>query len=719
MFPAHHSLETKIANGMVGLILVWLCVEGFLDTTGWSPRTEQLLHLGMVAVLLAILIMRGLVTARQRRERETLSRENEAMQQQVEKSSLRYKHLLEGAGDAIFVVDAANGELEEMNSPASAMLGYSRAELGTLFGRQLIPLRDQAEFISLVRRVNRLGMASLDRITIKRKDGSRFLGEVNARLIDLGDSRVVQAIVRDVTHKWKTEEELKERNRRLALLNGIIARVNESLDLQTVLQSTIREVLAAFNCGAGTIHLTEKGGAALSLAAGHNLPARFVDSIASFAQDNKVPCPVASSRRCHAVTNLATVHCRFAVLAAEEGWKSIVGIPLVAQQRLVGVMHIMASAPWKNGAENHGFFSSIGNQIGIAIDHARMYTELNRKNEELLRSHHLLEKNSLHLARTQNRLERNLAMEEAARQELERLGRMKGQFLGMVSHEFRTPLTGILSSVEFLLANRGQVAAGEEQELLEMIQFGGKRLNEIVTNLLKVVRLEAKGAALSRCALQLATLLGSVREQIGPLLERRKQRIILHELEEIPFFYGDREHLEEVFTELLVNAIKFTPDGGEITLSATVTDRNMVTPEREAILRRFNPQFWEAMGSESYLQVEVRDSGIGIAHDDQLKIFDTFYEVGDIRHHSSGKHKFQGKGTGMGLAIVKGMIEAHGGMVWVESPNTAGEGSTFFLLLPLEEETGQQRLFPLSGLTPSLRKPYDDPVLPPCGEPPS
>jgi len=78
--------------------------------------------------------------------------------------------------------------------------------------------------------------------------------------------------------------------------------------------------------------------------------------------------------------------------------------------------------------------------------------------------------------------------------------------------------------------------------------------------------------------------------------------------------------------------------------------------------------------------------------DEQLKIFDKFYEIGEIRHHSTGRHKFQGKGTGVGLAIVKGMIEAHGGMVWVESPvesNPENPGSAFFMLLPLEEDNSQ------------------------------
>ena len=692
MPPWKDTLATKSFNWTLGFIIAWLCVEGLVGEAGLNDLTQRLIHLGMIFFLVVTFAVRELSALNKRSaELDTHVQEKAEMQREVEKSTLRYKHLLEGAGDAIFVVDAATGELEEMNSLASVMLGYSREELGALTGRELIPLRDQAEFISLVRCVNRHGLASLDRITIKRKDGSRFLGEVNARLIDLGDSKVVQAIVRDVTRKWRNEEEIKERNRRLFLLNSIITRVNESLDLQTVLDITLRETVTACGGVGGAIHLFAEERTTLSLAAHHNLTQEVVGTAAHVVVRKEVSCPVTTHRRCHAVTDLASVNCLLATTGIPGTGKGIVGIPLAAQNRLVGVMHVITAIPRQHTPEDLGFFATVGNQIGIAIDHARIFSELNRKNEELVHSHNLLEKNGRRLAISQSKLEKNLAVVENAKSELERLDRMKNHFLGMASHEFRTPLTGILSSVEFLLANPEKNRSNEEQRLLEMIQFGGNRLNEIVSDLLKVVRLEAKGAAMTKSALQLADIVGSVRGQLQHLLDQRRQLIILSDLEELPYFYGDREHLEEVFIELLINAMKFTPDGGKIIISGSLADLNSLAPKEE-VLRRFNPLFYQEIGNNGYLQVEVRDSGIGIALDEQLKIFEKFYEVGDICHHSSGKDKFQGKGTGLGLAIVKGMVEAHGGMVWVESPPGEGGGSAFFMLFPLEEGLSQQPL---------------------------
>ena len=241
-------------------------------------------------------------------------------------------------------------------------------------------------------------------------------------------------------------------------------------------------------------------------------------------------------------------------------------------------------------------------------------------------------------------------------------------------------------------ANRGNVGEDEERLLLSIIQKGGTRLNEIVNDLLKLARLEAQGSMISTTPLQLREILKLLMEQFVPLLRERNQQIVFEGVEALPYFSGDRECLYEVFTELLENAVKFTPDGGTTLIAAKVTGPEELAKHRET-LDRFNPTFYEQMGDTGYLPVEVRDSGVGVATEEQLKIFDSFYEVGDIRHHSSGRHKFMGKGVGLGLAIVKGLIEAHGGMVWVESAATESAGSAFFLLIPLEEGPGQS-LFP-------------------------
>ena len=650
----------------------------------------QGMHIVLVIFLTISLLLLQLLNRRIRgSETSAFSREKVEMQRVAENTTLRYRNLLEGAGDAIFVINAETGKLEEMNNRGSELFGYSREEMDRMNGRDLVPLLDQHPYISLVRRIAHHGMASEECISFRRKDGSRFLGEVNARLIDLGDEKVVQAIVRDITQKKQAEEDIHRRNWKLSILNDLIARISYSLDLSSVLDMALQETMELFGAEGGMIHLLDDGTLALvaqKSAFEPNTPPRGIN-----VPSLEHPCRMAATGQCNSLARGTASDCAIVASAQENGWQSAAGIPLFGGKRLIGVMHILSRTEKEYLADDIGFLSTLGNQIGIGIEHARMFEELKVKNEELLRSHRLLEKNSLQLELSQRRLTKNLALIELANRELERLDKMKNHFIGMVSHEFRTPLTSILSGTEFLISNHGKVGQEEIKQLSEIIHSSGVRLNETVTHLLKVARIENNDQSTTRTALRLHDILDFVREGFEPILEERGQRLVFRGVETIPIFCGDREFLEEIFTQLLGNAVKFTPDGGEISIEAQTVDRTLLK-EKAPLLCRFNKQFYEHMGCKCYMQVEVRDSGIGVDSDEQLKIFDKFYEIGEIRHHSTGKHKFQGKGTGIGLAIVKGMVEAHQGMVWVESSEGRkpdNRGSSFFLLLPLEEDISQ------------------------------
>jgi signal transduction histidine kinase len=234
----------------------------------------------------------------------------------------------------------------------------------------------------------------------------------------------------------------------------------------------------------------------------------------------------------------------------------------------------------------------------------------------------------------------------------------------------------------------------EEQRLLSIVHEGGTRLNDIVSNLLKVARLESKSFSLSKSSLSIQEILRDLHKHFLPLLEERSQQLLVSDMEVIPCMHADQEYLEEIFSQLLENAIKFSRDGGEIVITAQLVDVSSLEQKRN-ILSTFNENFLDHAGTTSFVQVEIRDSGIGIDEDDHLHIFDKFYGTGDIRNHSSGKSKFQGKGPGLGLSIVKGMVEAHGGMVWVESPCENFDeqpGSSFFVLIPTEEDQLQPAL---------------------------
>jgi signal transduction histidine kinase len=148
-------------------------------------------------------------------------------------------------------------------------------------------------------------------------------------------------------------------------------------------------------------------------------------------------------------------------------------------------------------------------------------------------------------------------------------------------------------------------------------------------------------------------------------LKKRRQTLELHGIEQLPELEGDQERLIQAFSNLINNAIKFTPDGGRIEIWGRVIE-----------------------GPEPVIEIVVADGGVGIDPENQDIIFDKFYRVDDAKLHSTGTIEFKGAGPGLGLPIAKGVVEAHGGRIWVESAGYDEQnfpGSQFHVLLPLRQ----------------------------------
>ncbi|UFS71832.1 ATP-binding protein [Geomonas sp. RF6] len=595
------------------------------------------------------------------------------IEQEAARCTRRYHGILEGAGNALFIFNAENGLLEESNGAAQELLGFTREEMSALQGKEFFPAGEQEKFRSLVYRLKRRGSADPVDLVFQRKDGSRFLGEVEARLLELGSERLVAGIVRDISEKRRAEGELQQRNRELSILNALLATINEGKPLPEVMEETLTKLMEHVGAEGGAVHLIEEDGAPAPTVSRQVSPHLTVDLAG---------CIGRGMERCGSINSCGaaeTESCRLAPAAASEGWGRLFAVPLATRSRLIGVMHLLHRQWHPYSEEEIRFLTTVGQQMGNALEQARLFAELDWKSAQLMRSHRLLETSSRSLAASEIKLKQNLALVEQANADLKRVSAMKNQFLGLVSHEFNTPLTSIIAGTDHLLQ---QGCAEEDEAVLRMVRDGGLRLKDLVGDLLNLIKLEAKEGVMVAEPVHLKGELELVREQLAPALAARNQSLILCGLENLPSFVGDWKNLERVFGELLENAMKFTPDGGEIRVSGRVVDGKSLAERRET-LERFNEGFLARCGNRCYLEVEVRDNGIGIPPQEQQRVFQIFYEIGDVRHHSSGK------GAGLGLAIVKGMVEAHGGMVWVESD----KGSSFFLLLPLEQELSQPELF--------------------------
>jgi signal transduction histidine kinase len=249
---------------------------------------------------------------------------------------------------------------------------------------------------------------------------------------------------------------------------------------------------------------------------------------------------------------------------------------------------------------------------------------------------------------------------------LERMDSNKTDFINVAAHELRTPLTIMKGYLGMLQSNETVKATPGLSQALEGILRGTERLHEIINSMLDVARIDNQVLNLKPEAVVLSTILKRVLSDYEPYLAERHQVMQLVDLDHLPLVQGDALMLLKVFQNVVINAIKYTPDGGTITISGGCLSDEKVG---------------------ECVEIRVQDTGIGIDPEQQEVIFEKFYSTGKVSLHSSGKSAFKAGGPGLGLAIARGIVLAHGGKIWVDSPQHDEEaypGSCFHILLPLE-----------------------------------
>jgi signal transduction histidine kinase len=258
---------------------------------------------------------------------------------------------------------------------------------------------------------------------------------------------------------------------------------------------------------------------------------------------------------------------------------------------------------------------------------------------------------------------------ESTNQILKNLDKTKTNFIQISAHELRTPLTLIMGYSQML-----EQDTKNNPELLKLAQGilgGSERMADIVDSMLDVSRIDSNALQLKKTNLQIELLIKKISRGFTQAFDERKIKFQTEGLAELPMVSADPDLIQKVFYHLVMNAIKFTPDGGLITVSGKYLNGNLP------------PQ----------VEISVCDTGIGINPESSQMIFEKFQQTGEVLLHSSGKTKFKGGGPGLGLAIARGIVEAHGGRIWVESPGYNEEtnpGSKFIVSLPVEKHTEKQ-----------------------------
>ena len=320
--------------------------------------------------------------------------------------------------------------------------------------------------------------------------------------------------------------------------------------------------------------------------------------------------------------------------------KSWLGVPLMLADEVIGMLSLARETATPYSEDEATLASAFGGQAAVALENARLYANVTQAYEQL-----------------------------------ERLDRTKSDFINVAAHELRTPLTTLRGYSQMLL-NDPQVQSNVlHHQMVEGIYEGAIRLHEIVNSMLDMARIDSSTLQLHTRPVNLRLLIEKACHTLESIFEEREQTLVVN-LPELPLVEADSNELLKVFQNLITNAIKYTPDGGAVTITGRAVPANEERLETAGV------------------EIVVSDTGIGIAPEFQELIFTKFYQTGEVAVHSSSKTKFKGGGPGLGLAIAKGIVEAHGGHLWGESPGydeQACPGSHFHVLLPLHFSTAAQQ----------------------------
>jgi signal transduction histidine kinase len=274
------------------------------------------------------------------------------------------------------------------------------------------------------------------------------------------------------------------------------------------------------------------------------------------------------------------------------------------------------------------------------------------------------------LRSTLNRMRANdhLTIQELQRTNrvLAQLDRNKLEFIEVAAHELRTPITVMKGYINVMKMDGTIKGSAMLQEVLEGISKGTERLHEIVNTMLDVTRIDSEKLKIAIVPVPVRSVVNDIVQRVKNEAASRQHTFIVEHAEDTPMIQADPMLIQKALYHVIMNAIKYTPDNGEIVI-------------------RTRPVIIE--GARPGAEISVTDSGIGLASEHHELVFEKFYQVGAVALHSSSKTAFKGGGAGLGLAIAKGVVRAHGGKIWVESPGQNEQtfpGCTFYMQFPLQ-----------------------------------
>jgi len=511
---------------------------------------------------------------------------------------------------------AASGEPITVNNVANALLNGRRRSLDEVGAAVCVPLHSRGRTIGVV--------------SVATHQARRFTPHDIELLVSLGH------LVGAAIEKAQAREKGEELRRQLQALNEAAKALTAELSLDILLQKIVdlaRELVSAKYAALGVPD--GEGGLAQFLTSGISAqerraigaPPRGHGLIGLLLREPKplrVP-DIASDRRAY---GFPPHHPRMT---------SFLGVPILSKGVILGNLYLTD----KEGADEFSedderLVIMLAAHAAIAIENARLYEQ--SQHDVRLKATMLRE-----LGRKNRELER-------VNEKLKELDRLKSEFVSLVSHELRAPLTNIQGAIELLLQPGSPLGLDTQRNMLEIIGEQSARLNRLVQGVLNIARIESGKLVLHRACVDMGPMIQHVVQHLGARTTQHRFEVVT--APELPQVWGDRDRVEEILTNLVDNAIKYSPHGGDIVIRAFPRDQEVV--------------------------ISVADSGVGIAPAELSKLFEKFHRV-------DSRDAREIYGHGLGLYICRKLVEAHGGRIWAESE--PGRGSIFSFTLPQRPPT--------------------------------
>jgi GAF domain-containing protein len=423
--------------------------------------------------------------------------------------------------------------------------------------------------------------------------------------------------VRLFTELQTRTQELTRSVGRLTALGEVARAVSSTLDLDTVLSTIVSRAIQLSGTDGGSVYEYDEATEEFSLRASRDLPEAYVEQVrdARPRKGEGAVGRVAQTRepvQIADISDAAAYESRVRDKLLQIGLRALLAVPLIAEDQLVGALIVMRKRSGAFADEEVALLQTFATQSALAIQNARLFRELADKSRQL----------------------------EVASQH-------KSEFLANMSHELRTPLNAIIGFSEVLTDRMFGELNEKQEEYLKDIYASGTHLLSLINDILDLSKIEAGRMELELTEFDLPTAIENaltlVRERAG----RRSLTLQTNIDDRLGQIQADERKVRQVVLNLLSNAIKFTPEGGRIEVGAVSKD--------------------------GAVEISVSDTGIGIAPEDQEKVFEEFRQVG------TAAKKIEG--TGLGLTLCRKFVELHGGRIWVKSH--VGDGSTFTLTIPV------------------------------------